>query len=87
MSKQVVLGNVAAMADKLFELEQQVAAARRHYLQTMLVLATMAGGELRIGAIDYAMVKPGTTLATFVDLKTGDRVFVAKEPDNDAAAI
>ncbi len=70
------------LAARVGELEQQVAEMRRYYLQTMLTIATMAGGEFRIGEID-TRAAIGRTLATFVDPKTGDRVFVAKGASND----
>ncbi len=67
------------LADRVAELEEQLDNMRRYYLQTMLVITTLAGGEIRLSKIDYLATR-GRTLATFVDPKTGDRVFVAKAP-------
>ena len=76
------------LAARVAELEQQLADAKRYYLQTMLTIATMAGGEIRIGELD-TRATIGRTLATFVDPKTGDRVFVAKtsEREGDHARV
>ena len=71
------------LAARVAELEELVANLRRYHLSTMLALTNMAGGEIRISRFDYDAMKR-MTLATFVDPKTGDRVFVAKAPDTTA---
>ena len=42
-------------------------------------------GEIRVSKFDYQATR-GLALATFVDPKTGDRVFVAKEAAGDQSA-
>ena len=76
------------LAAQVAELESQLADTKRYYFQTMLVIATLAGGEIRLSKIDYLATR-GRTLATFVDPKTGDRVFVAKtsEREGDHARV
>ena len=66
-----------AMATRIAELEDKVGQLTTYYMQTMLTIATMAGGEIRIGELD-TRATIGRTLATFVDPTTGERVFVAK---------
>jgi len=80
MADEAVYDRVLGLLTQVAQLEDQLMAMRRHHLQTMLTLVCMAGGEIRISEFDYLAVKLGTSLATFVDPKTGDRVFVAKQP-------
>lgn len=69
------------LAGRVAELEDQLAKLRHYHFSTLLTLANMAGGEIRVSKFDYLATK-GLALATFVDPKTGDRVFVAKEAAN-----
>ena len=73
------------LAARVAELEDKLAKLRHYHFSTLLTLANMAGGEIRVSKFDYLATK-GLTLATFVDPKTGDRVFVAKGASNDDTA-
>ena len=73
------------LAGRVAELEDQLAKLRHYHFSTLLTLTTMAGGEIRVSKFDYQATR-GLALATFVDPKTGDRVFVAKEAANDDTA-
>ena len=82
-------GPTGSLAARVAELEDQLAKLRHYHFSTLLTLTTMAGGEIRVSKFDYLATK-GLTLATFVDPKTGDRVFVAKgasNADTQAASI
>ena len=70
------------LAARVAELEDQLAKLRHYHFSTLLTLAAMAGGEIRVSKFDYQATR-GLALATFVDPKTGDRVFVAKEAASD----
>ena len=70
------------LAARVADLEDQLAKLRHYHFSTLLTLATMAGGEIRVGKFDYQATR-GLALAMFVDPKTGDRVFVAKEAAGD----
>ena len=70
------------LAGRVADLEDKLAKLRHYHFSTLLTLANMAGGEIRVSKFDYLATR-GRTLATFVDPKTGDRVFVAKETAND----
>lgn len=84
MADKAVYDRVLGLLTQIAQLEDQLMAMRRYHLSTMLALTNMAGGEIRISKFDYDAMKR-MTLATFVDPKTGDRVFVAKAPDTTAA--
>lgn len=84
MADKAVYDRVLGLLTQIAQLEDQLTAMRRYHLSTMLALTNMAGGEIRISKFDYDAMKR-MTLATFVDPKTGDRVFVAKAPDTTAA--
>lgn len=84
MADKAVYDRVLGLLTQIAQLEDQLMAMRRYHLSTMLALTNMAGGEIRISRFDYDAMKR-MTLATFVDPKTGDRVFVAKAPDTTAA--
>ena len=84
MADKAVYDRVLGLLTQIAQLEDQFTAMRRYHLSTMLALTNMAGGEIRISKFDYDAMKR-MTLATFVDPKTGDRVFVAKAPDTTAA--
>lgn len=73
------------LAARVAELEDQLAKLRHYHFSTLLTLANMAGGEIRVSKFDYQATR-GLALATFVDPKTGDRVFVAKGASNDDTA-
>lgn len=73
------------LAGRVAELEDKLAKLRHYHFSTLLTLANMAGGEIRVSKFDYLATK-GLSLATFVDPKTGDRVFVAKGASNDDTA-
>jgi hypothetical protein len=73
------------LAGRVAELEDKLAKLRHYHFSTLLTLANMAGGEIRVSKFDYQATR-GLALATFVDPKTGDRVFVAKEAANDDTA-
>ena len=70
------------LAGRVAELEDKLAKLSHYHFSTLLTLANMAGGEIRVSKFDYLATK-GLTLTTFVDPKTGDRVFVAKGASND----
>jgi len=73
------------LAARVAELEDQLAKLRHYHFSTLLTLAAMAGGEIRVSKFDYQATR-GLALATFVDPKTGDRVFVAKEAAGDQSS-
>ena len=73
------------LAARVAELEDQLAKLRHYHFSTLLTLAAMAGGEIRVSKFDYQATR-GLALATFVDPKTGDRVFVAKEAASDQSS-
>lgn len=88
MADKAVYDRVLGLLTQIAQLEDQLMAMRRYHLSTMLALTNMAGGEIRISKFDYDAMKR-MTLATFVDPKTGDRVFVAKtsEREGDHARV
>ena len=73
------------LAARVADLEDQLAKLRHYHFSTLLTLAAMAGGEIRVSKFDYQATR-GLALATFVDPKTGDRVFVAKEAASDQSS-
>ena len=72
------------LAGRVADLEDKLAKLRHYHFSTLLTLVNMAGGEIRVSKFDY-QATTGLALATFIDPKTGDRVFVAKGADNDGA--
>ena len=73
------------LAARVVDLEDQLAKLRHYHFSTLLTLVAMAGGEIRVSKFDYQATR-GLALATFVDPKTGDRVFVAKEAASDQSS-